>query len=343
VANTTDDQIMLVAETTYGTPVAVTRAVPCLPDSTQEWDPTQYQGVGLYVGAPGGVYRSDRRGAGIGRGTLVEKFEAHSKGLGVALNAAFGTSTSTLVSGTTFQQVFTPTAANTVLPSTTDQFGVVQNDGTVRPHTYAGCTVDQFELDIPEGPDSIAVWAFTKDAKSLSTATALGTFSPASGPSLFGSWSTTDTITLGGTITVPTTTALATSSGSVTTALRSANLAINNNIDKDRWGVGTRAQPTVGVRDIKLTFRYEFNDVTIRDLQISQGKTQILIDLATTEALSTGTARLQIAVPAAYINTGALPDLTAGETVVSDVEAQCLWDGTNQPVYVVHRTADNAL
>src|SRR5262249_52959641 len=163
--------------------------------------------------------------------------EAHSKGLGVMLNAAFGTSTSTLVSGSTFQQVYTPTAAGTVLPSTTDQFGVVQNDGTVRPHTYAGCTVDSFALDIPEGPDSIATWTFNKDAKSLSTATTLGTFSPAATPSLFGSWSTTDSITLGGTLTAPTTTALASvAGGAVTQSFRSANLAVNNTIDKARWG-----------------------------------------------------------------------------------------------------------
>ena len=134
MANLTDGQIMNVAEGTYGTPVTVTRAVPALSDSTHDFDPTPYQGMGLYVGAPAGVVRSDRRGAGLGQGKLVAIYEAHSKGLGVMLNAAFGLSTHTLVSGSTFQQVFTaPTGA--VLPAQTIQYGVPDNTGTVRPHT----------------------------------------------------------------------------------------------------------------------------------------------------------------------------------------------------------------
>ena len=343
MANLTDHQLMSVAESTYGTAVAVSRAVPFLPDSKAEWDPTPYQGKGLWVGAPGGVFRSDRRGAGIGQGTITEKYEAVSKGLGVALNAAFGTSTHTLTTGTTYQQVFTPTATGTVLPSRTVQLAIVDNAGTARPETFAGVTVDELELELPEGPDSIATWTLTSDAKTMLTATALGTWTPAASASLFGGWSTTSVVTLGGTITPPTTTVLASSSGSVVTDLMSLTFSLKNNIDSSRWGLGTRGQPTVGRRELSLKWSQEFTAQTVRDLQISQGKTSLLVTLTTGEALSTGFATLQLAFPAVFIDTGALPDPTDGETVKGDVSASLLWDGTLQPAYLVTRTADAAL
>lgn len=344
MANSTDHRIMCVAEVAYGTPVAVSRAVPCLAESTHEWDPTPYQGVGLHVSAPGGVDRSDRRGAGLGRGELTEKYEAVSKGLGVALNAAFGTGTSTLVSGTTYQQVFTPTVTNTTLPSRTVQYGIVDNTGTVAPHTYAGVVVDEVEFDLPSGPDSVGTWTFTSDAKALSTATGAGTWTPASGGSLFGLWSSTSSIALGGTLTVPTTTALASTTGTDTSACKGFNFTMRNNIDRERWVPASRNAPTVRKRELEVKFSYEFNATTLRDLQISQGATSMLVSLATAESLSTGYATLQFAVPAMKIDTGALPPMPAGgETVVSDVTAKILWDGTNQPIYVVQRTADSAL
>ena len=344
MANLTDHQIMHVAESVYGTAVAVSRAVPFLPDSKADWDPTPYQGKGLWVGAPGGVFRSDRRGPGIGQGKLTEKYEAQSKGLGVVLNAAFGTSTHT-VTGTagTYQQVFTPTATGTVLPSRTVQLAVVDNAGTARPETFAGVTVDELELEVPEGPDSIATWTFTSDAKSMLTATTLGTWTPAASASLFGGWSTTAVVTLGGTITAPTTIALATSSGSAVTDLTSLTFSLKNNLDDGRWGLGTRGQPTVGRRELSLKWGQEFTAQTIRDLQISQGKTALLMTLTTGETLSLGSATLQLAFPTVFIDTGGLPDPTDGETVKGDVSASLLWDGTLMPAYVVTRTADAAL
>jgi hypothetical protein len=343
VANLTDHHLMCVAETVFGTPVAVSRAVPFLPDSTHEWNPTPYQGKGLWVGAPGGVFRADRRGAGIGQGKLVEKYEAQSKGLGVALNAALGTSTHTLTTGTTYQQVFTPTVTGTVLPSRTVQYATVQNGGTASPHTYAGVSVDSLELEIPEGPDGIATWTLESDAKSLATATSAGTFTPAASASLFGSWSTAGVVTLGGTVTAPTTTVLASSNGTTVTDLLSLTLSVKNNLDVGRWGIGTRGQPTVGRRELSVKWKQEFNATTVRDLLISQGNTALLVTLQTGEALSTGNATLQLAIPAMKVDTGSLPNPTDGETVVSDVEATILWDGTNQPLYVVTRTADTAL
>ena len=117
MATLTDHQLGMVAESTYGTAPVVTRFLQMLESTKMDFDPMPLQGVGMTVGAPGGVNRADRRIVGIGKGSGTLNVEAISKGLGVLLNASAGTATSTLVSGTTFQQNYTPTVANTLLPS----------------------------------------------------------------------------------------------------------------------------------------------------------------------------------------------------------------------------------
>jgi len=349
MAALTDHQAGWAVEGTYGTPVTATKFVPMMESSKMDWDPMPIQPSGLWVGAPGGVDRADRRFAGIGQGKGSLVVEAASKGQGTLWQAACGTSTSTLVSGSTYQQVHTPTVTGTVLPSLTFQHGIVDNTGTVNPETFAGVTVTDWVLDIPKGAgaDSSAKFTLNLDAKSLSTVTGLSTFVGPSGASLY-SWAGggigTTTITVGGTLTPPTTNALASvSGGTVNGNFSSITLTSNNNVDTGRWVPGGRNQPTVGKRSHTVKFDYEYNDNVWRALQISQGVTSLLIDIPTSESLSTGTARLQVAFPAIKINSGAFPEPTPGSTVITSVEAQVLWDGTNQPFYVVLRTADAAL
>jgi hypothetical protein len=349
MAALTDHQCGWVVESVFGTPLTVTRFAPFMESSKLDFDAMPLQGTGLWAGSPGGVDRADRRFAGIGqaKGSLI--FEAASKGLGNFIQSACGTGTHTLVSGSTFQQVMTPTVAGAVLPSLTIQQGVTDNTGTVNPETFAGCTVTDWQLEIPRGagPDSLAKWTFNIDGKTLSTATGLATFAPPAGATLY-SWAAggigTAAITVGGTLTPATTTALASvAGGTVSGNFGGITLKSDNNVDIGRWVPGGRNQPTVGKRKHTIQFDYEYTDNTYRALQISQGVTSLLIDIPTSEALSTGTARLQIAVPAMKIDAGALPEPTKGDTVVTQVSASILWDGTNQPFQIVQRTADTVI
>lgn len=341
----TDHQFGMKAESVYGTPVTVDRFLPLLATSEQDFDPTFLQGEGMQVGAPGGVNRADRRFAGVGFGTLKLAIEAYSKGLGLLLSHATGTATSTLVggSGTTYQQVFTPTVTGVLLPFSTMQVGIVDNTGAAaNPYTYAGCTVGSFDLELGEGPTALAMWTFNVNARSLATATALASASYAASPSIFSSASTTS-FKQGGTLTVPTTTALASSTGTANTTMRSFTFSSNSSIDDGRWIPGGRNQPTVGKRAHTIKINYEYSDNTFRDALISQASVPLLIDLQTTETLSTGVATLQLAIPAAKVNSGTIPKPTNGETVVNESEFEILYDGTNQPYYIVLRTADSAL
>lgn len=339
----TDHQLMTAAESTFGTPVSVSRSVPFL-TCDWDWDQNPFQGMGLHVSSPGGVPLSARGGAGIGIGTISPQFELFSKGLGLWLNAWAGTSTSTLVSGTTFQQVHTFATTNTVLPSQTAQVGIVDNTGTLRPHTLAGVTVSSGELEVTAGPDTLATLKLDCDVKSISTATAAGTWTPATGFSIFGGYSTTNVVTLGGSITAPTTTLVASSSGSVTSAVKRVKLTYANTLDTARWVLASgRNQPTVGRRVPTIEVDYEFNDVTERDAVISQASQALLVDLQTGEALSSGNARFQIVIPDFKLSAGSMPGVTDGSTGVQQLKGRVLWNSTQSPVYLVVRTADSAL
>ncbi len=339
----TDHQLGVKAESVFGTPVTVDRFLAIMATSEHDFDPTAIQGEGMQVGAPGGVNRADRRFAGVGFGTLKLQLEGLSKGLGLLISHATGTATSTLVSGTTYQQVFTPTLTGVLLPSSTMQVGIVDNTGAAaNPFTYAGCTVGSFELELGEGPTSKVMWTFNVNARSLATATALASASYAASPSIYSSASTCS-FKPGGTLTVPTTTTLASSTGTANLTLKAFTLNSNSNIDEGRWIPGGRNQPTVGKRAHTLKLTYEYNDNTFRDLLISQASTSLLIDLQTAETLSTGVATLQVAIPAGKVNSGTIPKPTNGETVTCESEFQILYDGTNQPFYLVQRTADSAL
>jgi Phage tail tube protein len=338
VPTLTDHQLGMVAEVTYGTPPLVTRFLQMLDDAKFDFDPMPLQGVGMTVGAPGGINRADRRIPGIGKGSGTISVEAVSKGLGVLLNACAGTGVSTLVAGSTFQQNFTPTLANTLLPSLAVQAGIVDNTGVVNPFTFAGVSVNKWTLECPEG--GIAKLKAEFDAKSMATATALATASYAAAPSLFSFIG--GTITLGGAVTVPTATAIGVG-GTANGNIRSWALSSDNNLDDGRWVVGSRNQPTVGKRKHSLKFRYEYNDNTVRTNLLAQSSVSFTATHVTTEALSTGVATLQLVIPAIKINPGSIPEPTLGQTVVTDVEAEILWDGTNQPFYVVLRTADTTL
>ena len=337
----TDHQFGIGVESTYGTAVTPTRFYEILESTKFQSDPMPLQGVGLRVGVPGGVNMAARRIPGIGKSTGSVALEVKSRGLGLLLNAACGTSTSTVVAGALFQQVHTPTTVNPFLPSLTAQQGIVNNVGTANPNTYAGCTVSQFTLACPEG--GLATLNLDFDGEPVDTATALAAPSYPVGDSLFSYVS--GSVKLGTTAFVaPTNVALASGGGAITGNVRSWELTSSNNVDDGRWVIGGRNQPTLGKRSHTLKFEYEYSDNVARDALLNQTTLSFIAELTTPEIITAGNpATLQVAIPAIKINTGSLPEATLGQTVKVSVDAEILWNGTNQPFYITMRTADTAL
>ena len=144
-----DCSIGLKLETVYGTPVVVNQFAEFLTE-TLDYKPTIIQGKGLRVASR--VDRAIRRSVGeiLAEGSIT--LEAPTKGLGIFLNAAMGTVTSTVVAGQTppvYQQVHTPTKTDPV-NSYTIQKGIPPlGGGATTPITFPGAIFLTFIALLP--------------------------------------------------------------------------------------------------------------------------------------------------------------------------------------------------
>jgi len=262
-----------------------------------------------------------------------------SKGLGTLLQTCFGTGTSTLVSGTTYQQMFTAGAGT--VPSMSVQKAAIRADGTVDAYTYNGGVVDSFEIDCPQG--DIVQLKTSMIFRDMLTATGYAAPSYPVGPSLFHF--AQGSITVGGTVTAPTTTALATG-GTAVANVRDFNIKVDNKLGADRYNYGASgkmAQPTYGLRDLSGKMTIEYTDQTLVNAYINDTPLALALTFTSTEALSTGFATLQIVLPEIKLN-GEIPKTNGTDLITLGVDFDVLDNLTaTQPMWVVLRTADAAL
>lgn len=335
-----DASVGIGAETTFGTAVTPTRWYEFLTESLK-FTPVKKQGMGLRVGRR--FPNSNRRVNAVtkdGQGDM--EIELVSKGMGMLWQAALGTGTSTLVSGSTYQQLFTPLMGATMLPKLTVQKGVVQAGGTVDAYTFSGCTVDAVELTCPNG--DIVKAKFTIDMANLSTAIGYTAPSyPASPVNLFHF--AQGAITMGGSVTVPTTTALATG-GTAVANVRDFSLKYDNIIKADRYnfgGGGVKAQPTLGAGSCSGQMTIEYDSTTIRDAYLNDTPLALTLTFQTTQALSAGFETFQVVLPEIKLN-GDLPVANGTDLITMSVPFDVLDNGVAAyPIYLAHRTADTAL
>ena len=331
-----DASIGTVPEVTYKTPLTVSRWYEYV-DEDIDWNKNVKQGKGLRVGvrAP----RSARRVVPTAEGKGSFTMEATSKGMGTLWQACLGTSTSTLVSGSTFQQVHTAITSSALMPSLTLQKTTPQVDGTLNAVTYTGVCVDSWEFNFPNA--DIATLKCNLDIADYSTATGYATPSYASSPNLYhfanGSIAS-------GTLTAPTTTALA--AGTTTIAdVRGGSFTVNNNLGTGRQnvgGAGRKKQPYVGELDITGSLDIEYDNVTFRDAVLNETP-MLLILTFTGGALSTGNETLQVVIPEIKFD-GELPKTNGTDLIIQGMKFTGLDNLTAaQPIWVVTRTADAAL
>lgn len=297
--------------------------------------------------------RQYRRGMRVGRRTALSArkitttkqaggpFETDiwTKGLGTLLQGALGGGVSNLVSGSTYQQLFT--LADT-LPSFTVQKGIPRVGGTVDPYTYLGMMIDQLTISMPS--DDAATISVEWDGRDMTTATGYAAPSYVSNPNVFH-WAHS-AFTYGGTVTAPTNTALA-SGGTAAPDIRDFELTINNNLNKERWNGGLgglKDKPTVGIREITGKFTAEYLARGYIDDYAADTERAMVATLTSGEALSTGFATFQVVLPAIKLdgpgavksNDGDLITVEHTFTVVDNLTAaQVLW--------IAVRTADTAL
>lgn len=335
MANRMESQVGIKLESVYNTPVTVDRFYPYLDGTEGDWDTRQRQGQGIFVGTKRG-WRGDRRVPPVGQGEITLKSELASRQGGTLLAAAHGVAVSTVITGGT-QQMFTTSIAGTVMPSYTIQLGKARNDGTVDPETYAGCTVKSFTIECPE--DDILTIEVVFDGRSFTTATSLAVASYTSGAYLFDQ--SQGAAGVGGTLTAPTTTTLATGLTAYGN-FRSWKLEVDQQADVDRWVMGGRNQPTVGLLTPKFTGDVEYNDTVLRAAYLAGTSLPVTLTHTTSEVLSAGNSQLQLVLPQIFLKSPVLPPM-GDDTAVVSIDADVTFNGTNELFWTIVRTADTAL
>lgn len=321
-------------ETTYKTGVVGDRSFEFL-DESLAWDKSVKQGQGLRAGSR--VARSARRVVPTAAGNGDWSLECISKGMGYLWEWCLGAGASSLVSGTTYQQMFT---LSDTPPSWTFQKQLPEVGGTIDAYTFLGAMVAGWEFNCPNG--DIATLKMTLDIGDITTATGAFTNTyPTAAANLFhfanGSISN-------GALTAPTTTALA-SAATPLASVRSFNVACNNNLAGDRYnlgGSGRKDKPTPGLREISGSIVVEYANTTFRDAVLNDTAMCLVLNLSA-GALSTGNETLQLVLPEvkfdneiAKANKTDLIQQTMNFAVLDNLTAA-------QPIWVVTRTSDTAL
>jgi hypothetical protein len=199
-----------------------------------------------------------------------------------------------------------------------------------------------FDLDFAQ--NGLLMLKSSFDIADVTTAQALAAVSYPTAPvNLYGYQNAT--LQLGGTVTMPTATAIGSSATPITASVRSFSLSYDNNLTTDRFlfgGAGRKAKSTVGVRNgIKGKFTIEYDQTALRDIFLNDTATSLILTV-TAGALSTGNETFQVVLPSIYLE-GDTPNSNQGDLITVDVGFTLTDDLSRAPISIVTRTADAAL
>lgn len=228
-----DAQIGFAAETTWGTPVTVTRFVE-FNSETLEDVPQYLEPTGLRVGQK--YKRASRvrvsRRAVAGQVTM----EHATKGMALFWKHALGsaiTAPTQIAATAAYQSIITPGDFRGL--GLTCQVGRPEpGTGTVRPHTFAGCKVPGWTFSVTD--NAIPTLQLTLDGREESTATALAVASYLSGTSVFDF--TQASLKLGGTAATASGETTVTDGVAVATIVREFSVTGAVPMANERYGLG---------------------------------------------------------------------------------------------------------
>ena len=335
MASTLNRALIIGAEgASYGTYAAPSRALEFIDgDTAFSSEPTIVQGQGIRAGA---LLDSGARRAVVKQdapGSLG--VEVLAKGQGLLWSYLLGgTPTSTLVAGSTYQQVFT--MGDLVSFNTQEQWYYVAADGTFTaiPYSWLGCMVQDWELTMGA---EIATLKATINARKKDTGqSAVAVTLPSTATQPLGRAALS---IYTGTLTAATATALASATSDISSAVEQVVIKCNNNLNLDRPGsAGLKGKPVAQKRELTITATVEHRDSTWEDAHANQTAVSLLTDYAGL-ALSTGTERFQVAVA-----DGRVAKVTKKvENGVPKLDLELVGTDATTPLQVVFRTSDTAL
>lgn len=337
-----DTQIGFKKETTFGEFITPDKFAEFLTEDLDR-QPSYAQSASQRPGAI--VDRADRR-------VLVKDeyggsftVEGTVKGLGALFEAAFGSGSSNAVPAASgaYQQLFTPVTTD-YLPSYTIQKGIpTLGGGAAQPHAFLGCVCSGFELNATNA--AVPTLKFNFLGKDLDTATALATASYPAANELLSF--TGGSIKIGGTVVVPTTTALA-SGGTDAANVREVNFTWDNGLDSNGFNLGgggkRSRKPALGKRTGSGTLTVEYTANTLRDAYLAQTSLALVLEFEYPVALDTGVyPTLQLVLPVIQLE-GDLPKANGTDVITQSIGFTLLDGGVaGAPIYVAIVTAESAI
>lgn len=318
-------QLGIVAETTFNTPVTVTRFYEFTSENLQYNKKTA---VGMGLRAGGQIARSQRRVVTTTDASGDIALDLPSRGLGLLLAQAMGTSPSpTTITTGVYSYAFT--LGDVYGRSFTAQVGVPQYGGTVTPKTLGGCKITSFELGVSNA--AIATGKFSVDAASLTTGISLATAS-------FSNYATTNLFNFAqGAITVD---------GSSVANVKDFSITVENTLKTDRFNLGSGGvkaeQPITGFRKISGKLTAEFTDTTLLAKYLSDATTALVLTFTGGVIANAATEKLVINVSAVKFNADT-PNVSSPGVIDLAMTFEAYDDGSNAPLTITYQTADASL
>ncbi len=327
-----DAQLGFALETTWGTPVTVTKFFE-FDKENLEWQPAYLEPTGLRVGTKfkraSRLIRSRESVSGGFEGAFA------TRTMGTLVKAMLGSTvtTPTLVLGSAYKQVHNP--GDFLTKSLTIQVGRPEATGTVRAHTYEGCKVTGWEFSVSDG--EVAKLSLSVDGQTELTATALATASFVATPTaeLF-SFKDVSVFKLGGTVSGATELTVA---GGVavpaTTVVKSFSLKGDTGMATERFGLGNAGQKAEQLENdtptITGSLTAEFDRTTFYDVFKANTTTAIELKLEGSVISGTDKNTIHIIVSAAKFKK-ATPAVDGPDVVQATVDFEAYSDETNSPL-----------
>lgn len=331
---------MSIAESTYGTAVTATKFFEFTDESLGR-EPTFLQGQGLRVGSR--IPRAARRTLGREMASGDFTVEACSKGLGALLMAAFGAVTSTQRATTgVYQHNFTPVAGD-YLPSYTLQKGIPPlGGGAATAYTFPGSVCSAVTIACPNA-DLVTVQT-TWNAREVQTGVAYAAPSYPTPMELFSF--AKGAITIGGSPTAPTTTALATG-GTAVADIRDFTVTWDNGLDDGGFNLGSSGKrarkPATGVSALTGNVTAEYDATTLRDAYVNQTDLALVLTFTGSTVIGTGSDNpgLQIYIPDIRLE-GEIPKAAGGDVITQSIDFTGLDNLSATPITVSYVSTDTA-
>lgn len=326
-----DAQLMVAQESTWGTPVTVTRGYEFLSESLNQ-DITYTDSVGLRVGTTFKRTARTKQARFNVSGDIEVEIPTLGAGLLVKNMLGSSVSTTTLVSGSAYKQIHTPVGMAGL--GLTMQVGRPEpvSPYTVRPFTYEGCKVSKWEISLKDG--GLASLKLSVDGQQELTATALATASFLTGSAVYSF--NQATIKLGGTAATAAGETTITSGVALSTVAKSITISGDNSLATDRYGLGNAGQKKEqlqnGMQTITVKLDSEFSKSELYDLYVAGTPTPIQFDL-TGAAIGASNYLFSVILPSCILKK-APPSVSGPDIVQMSTEWEAEWDETNPPIQI---------